>query len=830
MPKRSDLLATYRAKRDFSVTSEPAPEAKAHKVTGELPLFMVHKHDATRLHYDLRLEMEGVLASWAIPKGPSYDPGLKRLAVQTEDHPLEYGNFEGRIPDGEYGAGDSIIWDRGSYDTVPPGQASPQRKKGHLAIELHGEKLTGRWHLVRTRPQGGKDQWLCFKAKDGTERSGYDVVAERPESVLSGRRVTRGPVRRKAFDRIHLGPEALIKKVWPPMRATLSSPDEAPADEFLYEVKYDGYRALAALSADKLAFLTRNALDLSGRFPTLARALSRLHVAEAVIDGEVVSVDPKGVSRFQRLGEEGLEERFVAFDLLWLDGEDLRARPLEERRELLQSVLANVPLPIDISEVVRADSADEAMGVAEEHGWEGLVAKRKGSPYVGARSSDWLKLKLSAAQEMAIVGYTPISNGKREIGALLVGVFDEKNVLRYAGKVGTGFSSKLRKQLFKELAKDRIEEPEAAGAPRMRDARWVRPRLVAQIAFTEWTADGKLRHPSFQGLRLDKEPEECVREKPRRAQAAQRQKGTHPVKRKLAARTARAPRTAAEDEPAVHVTHPERVLFPKSRITKGEVFEYYRDVAEVMVPALAGRPLALEQFPQGIDKPGFFRQQVQHAPPWVSLASVEHGARTLRHIVVDRAETVEWLANQSALTLHMWHSRISSLGMPDWVLFDLDPGDGGWESAITAANALRGLLEEIGIASVPKTSGKRGLHVLVPLAPGHTYADSLAFAEAITGTIEKGLPQLATTERAISKRRGRLYLDAQQNGRGKTVVAPYVIRAVEGAPVSCPLRWSEVGLKLDPKALNIPAMRKRLDSLGDLFAPTLHTGQRLPRF
>lgn len=555
MAKRGNpQLEEYRRKRDFTVTREPSPEAPAHKATGAQPLFMIHKHDATRLHYDLRLEMDGVLASWAIPKGPSYDPAVKRLAMQTEDHPLEYGNFEGRIPDGEYGAGDSLIWERGTYDTVPPGQASEQRERGRMTLELRGEKLKGRWHLVRTRPtQSGKSQWLFFKAHDEAANPDYDVVAERPESVVSGRRVTRGPERKHVLRAAHPLPDALLKKVWPPMRALLSEPDRAPPDQYFYEVKYDGYRGLAAISGGKVTFVTRNGLDLSGRFPEIARALARIQVGEAVLDGEVVALDRKGTTRFELL-MSGAEERYAVFDLLWLDGEDLRPRPVEDRRELLQSLLSNVPPPLELAELVKADSEEEALAEARRRGLEGVVAKRRGSPYLsGHRGSEWLKLKVNASQELAIAGYLPISSGEKAIGALIL-AFYENGAFHYAGKVGTGYTAKLRRELKKLLDPDRADEPQVKDAPRMRDAVWVKPRYVAQVAFTEWTQDARLRHPAFQGLRMDKKPEECTRECPA-ALAKTRAKAKAGIKadtgarhapRRLAARTAAveaAPRT-----------------------------------------------------------------------------------------------------------------------------------------------------------------------------------------------------------------------------------------------------------------------------------------------
>jgi bifunctional non-homologous end joining protein LigD len=773
---------------------------------------MVHKHDASRLHYDLRLEMDGALASWAIPKGPSFDPLIKRLAVQTEDHPLEYGSFEGRIPDGEYGAGDSIIWDRGTYETVPPGQASLQRKKGHLHIELQGEKLQGRWHLVRTRGgAGGKEQWLCFKAKDGKENPSYDVVAERPESVLSGKRVTRGPVTKKSLERAHPLPAELLKRIWPPMRATLSEAGQVEESEYLFEVKYDGYRGVAALSSGMIAFQTRNALDLIERFPRIARALTRLYIGEAVIDGEVVAFDSSGVSHFQELLTEDTDHQFIAFDLLWLDGEDLRQRPLEERRDLLESLFANVSRPLQLAERLPG-TRDHALAEAKRRGLEGLIAKRRGSPYTGTRSQDWLKVKLLAAQEVAILGFTPISHGGPELGALLVGIYGDGRY-RYAGKVGTGYSSKVRKELRSLLEKDLIPEPVADDVPRMRGAFWVKPRWVAQVAFTEWTRDGKLRHPSFQGLREDKQPTECIREKPRISGA---RRAPRP---KLAARTASEP---------VLLTHPDRLVYPESKITKAEVFRYYQEMAPFLLPALSGRPLALQQWPQGISAPGFFRQDVPHAPEWMNFVELEQG-RTVKHLIADKPETLAWLANQSALTLHMFSSRVPHLDEPDWVVFDLDPVEGGFEALVKVARTLLGLLEHLGLDSVPKTSGKRGLHVLVPVARGHTYQDTLDFAVAIAQALESRLSDIATTERKISNRRKRLYLDAFQNAKGKTLVAPYTLRAIEGAPVSTPLRWSEVNDLLDPLKLNLKTIRKRLDKVGDLFLPALSGHQRLPR-
>jgi bifunctional non-homologous end joining protein LigD len=794
-------LKEYKRKRDFTVTREPPP-GPAPDRDGR-PTFMVHKHHARRLHYDVRLEMDGVLASWAVPKGPSYDPAEKRLAVQTEDHPYEYGSFEGRIPDDEYGGGDSLIWDRGTYDTVPPGEAAAQRSKGRMVIELDGEKLKGRWNLVRTRPAGGKQQWLMMKAKDDRARSGYDVVTDRPESVVSGRKITRGPESVKTLRAVRLAADKLLERVFPPMLATLV--DEPPADAaaWVYELKYDGFRALAGLSGGRVALLSRNALDLAGRFPKVARALEDVQVAEAVIDGEICALDEKGRPRFERMqqsSEEGVV--YYAFDLLWLDGDDLRGRPLEERRELLESVLGNPPDGVQVAERVDGDPA-EGLERAAKQGHEGLIAKRRGSKYTPARSRDWLKLKAHQSQEVTLVGYTALDGDPRAVGALLVGVAENGHI-RFAGKVGTGFSAKLRRELWKLLDKDRVDKPAVVGAPRMRDAVWVVPKHVGQVAFTEWTSDGKLRHPSFQGLRDDKRPDETARELPVEA----------------------APRVE------VALTSPGRVMYPADGITKRQVAEYFVAVSGPMLAALDDRPLALEHWNDGIDKESWFQQNIgKEGKAWMEYAETptRTSRRSIRHLVAHRPETLVWLAQMAVLTVHMWSSRRASLESPDWAIFDFDPAEGrGIEQTIQPAQTLRRLLEELKLPSVVKTSGKRGLHVLVPLAAGHTHEQATDFACRVASAVAEALPDV-TDERGKANRKGRLYLDCLQNGYGKTIVAPYSLRAAPGAPVSAPITWDEVTPKLDPANFSLKTMEARLAKVGDLFAPALRGGAKLPR-
>lgn len=504
-------LEPYRRKRRFDRTDEPAPEVPgAEGQAGAL--FAVHKHDASRLHYDLRLEVGGALASWAVPRGPSLDPAQKRLAVRTEDHPLAYARFEGRIPRGEYGAGDALLWDRGTYDTEPSGQAERQLGEGHLRLVLRGEKLQGLWHLVRTRPAGGKPQWLLFKGQDPFARPGEGerLLRDRSESVASGRRATRGPLRARRAPSPARPPVELLVGVWPPMRATVARATDARAGSFSFEVKYDGFRALAGLSSGRVALQSRSGLDLAARFPRVAQALRALEVREAVLDGEIAVFDRAGRSRFEGLSEPLAEPRYVAFDLLWLDGEDLRARPLEDRRDLLESVAWAPEGELRLAERLKGP-LEAALGEARRRGLEGVVAKRAGSPYRPGPSRDWLKVKLRATQDVAIIGYLPLSGGGTEVGALLAAV-QGAGALRFAGRVGTGFDARARRALAAALDAHRIEVPPAAGAPRLRGAHWSEPTLVAQVEFAEWTRDGMLRAPSFQGLRADKRPEECARE------------------------------------------------------------------------------------------------------------------------------------------------------------------------------------------------------------------------------------------------------------------------------------------------------------------------------
>lgn len=626
-------------------------------------------------------------------------------------------------------------------------------------------------------------------------------------------------------------PEQLLKRVFPPMLATLTGAPPSNETEWAYELKYDGFRAVAAISGGELAMWSRNELDLVPRFPRVAEALRKLKVKEVVLDGEIVAVDAAGIPRFQLLQGGTDRERIFIFDVLWLDGEDLRRKSYVERRTILEKLMKRVPAGIELGARLHEPGVD-ALNDAARKGYEGIIAKRLSSTYEGRRSKEWLKIKAINQQEMAVVGYNVSSATDREIGSLHLAVMGDDGALHYAGKVGTGFSSKLRVDLKNQLDRDRVPQPMVKGAPRLRDARWVTPRLVAQVSFTEWTSDGKLRHPSFLGLRDDKSPEEVVRERVI-SELEPSDKGSKKPSKKAAAKKGKAHKSAArKPSPEVVVTHPERVLYPHDGFTKADIATYYEAVAEPMIRALKDRPLSLEHWNQGIDHGSWFQQNLgREAPDWIRTVDTptRTGRRaTLRHLVVDSPASLRWLAQMSVLTVHMWSSRAESLDEPDWVVFDLDPAKGkGIEQAIDAAIVMRGLLEHLELPSVPKTSGKRGIHVFVPLKPGYTHEQANRFACDIAAAVTREVPGM-TVERSLDKRRGRLYLDCMQNAYGKTIVAPYSPRAIDGAPVSAPLKWEEVNRKLDPKKFNIRTMPNRLAKLGDLFAAVFKGGVRLP--
>jgi bifunctional non-homologous end joining protein LigD len=762
-------LREYRKKRDPKATPEPF----GSKERGPEPIFVVQRHDARRLHYDFRLERDGALASWAVPKGVPMEPGEQHLAVHVEDHPLDYADFEGEIPKGEYGAGSVEIWDRGTYELVE------EKKNGGLTVRLHGEKLQGTWALVPARLSGDPKNWLILRKRE-------DGAAER-----SGRR-------------------------YQPMLATLAK-EFSKGKGWLYEVKWDGYRAIAYLRGGEAELVSRNGKGLTERFPTVARALARaVKTPDCVLDGEVCALDEDGRATFSAMqqGRPDTKYIYVVFDLLELEGEPLLDLPLAERRARLEKLIDRRSADVQVSEAF--EDGEGLLRAAQEQRYEGVIAKRADSRYEpGRRTGQWLKLKTHNTQEFVIAGYTR-GQGRRSgsFGSLVLGTY-EGGVLRYVGNVGTGFTDAEIERLLeklKPLERPTTPFPSVPAMPRVRkgDVAWVEPKLVAQVEFAEWTHDGHLRAPSYQGLREDKAPEQVHREEP-------------------------LPSEIRKGKRVLRLSNLDKLFWAEEGITKGDLLRYYRAVASVLVPHLAGRPFTLKRYPDGWKGKFFFQKDAPtHMPDWIKRVEIDvttrdspRQRRRIQAPVIEDELGLLWVVNMGCIDLNTWYSRIDKPERPDWVLFDLDPSpDVGFPETVQVALLVKQALDVLGLASFAKTSGSEGIHVLVPIERRATYADTRRFAEIVAGAIARSHPGLATTQWSKAKRRGVL-IDANQNGEGKTIASVYSVRPKAGAPVSTPLRWEEVNESLDPAAFTMDAVLERVDRHGDLFEGVLTTKQSL---
>ena len=755
-------LDDYRRKRDPQRTPEPFGDGTPR----EGLRFVVQRHAARRLHYDLRLERDGVLASWAVPKGMPTTPAERRLAVRVEDHPLDYADFEGEIPAGQYGAGTVEIWDRGTYELVE------EKKDGGLTVRMHGTRLDGLWTLVPARLDGNPRNWLLLR-KDG----------------------------------------ATVPREYAPMLAAAT--EALPTGEdWRFEPKWDGYRALARIAGGEAILRSRNGNDLTGRFPSVAKALARaVQSPAAVLDGEVCALDEAGRSGFGLLqrGEGTLV--FVAFDVLERDGEPLTERSYDERREVLESLF-----DIEIAGVLLSPSFDDGVALeqaAREHGLEGVVAKRRTSKYLsGRRSSDWRKLKLTHRQELVIAGFTR-GKGRRSsgIGSLILGVHGAAG-LGYAGNVGTGLTDAELDRLEGILASlVRPDSPfdEVPRLPRVRreDVTWVEPTLVVEVEFAEWTKDRRLRAPVYLGLRDDKTAGDVVAE--RIPMQTELKRGSRQLK----------------------LTNLDKAFWPDEGISKGDLLAFYRDIAHVLVPHLRDRPFTMKRYPDGWQGKHFFQKDApSHMPDWIPRApfpaSTRDGEkRIIDYPLVNDDLALLWMINMGCIDMNAWTSRVDLPARPDWVIFDLDPSeDVGFPEVIEVALLVKQILDLVGLESFPKTSGSRGIHVLVPIARRHGYDETRAFAGIVAGALARAHPGLVTTEWTKSKRRGVL-VDANQNGPGRTTAAVYSVRPRPGAPVSTPLRWDEVRAGLDPAVFTFDEVRSRVARDGDLFAPVLELRQSL---
>jgi bifunctional non-homologous end joining protein LigD len=794
-PKSSGSLAAYQAKRNFSVTSEP--KAKRSPARGNR--FVVQKHDARRLHYDLRLEMDGVLKSWAVTRGPSLVPGEKRLSVHTEDHPLKYIDFEGVIPAGQYGGGTMIVWDQGRW--IPDGDPHDAYARGRLTFTLEGERLKGKWHLVRTRGKPGQrnEQWLLLKSDDEAARAADDpdILEEETTSLKSGLTIEelagQGEIRidhakrekvAKARSKTSPSPtkvEGAKKGILPafvePALAKLV--ESAPkGSEWLHEIKFDGYRMQARIDGGEIQLLTRKGLDWTAKFKPVAKALKDLKIPSALLDGEIVVEDEAGVSSFSALQQElkGKGERFVyyVFDLLYLDGKDLRKATLADRKAALRLLFDDLPQggTVRFSDHLEEDGAT-LVRHACRMGLEGIISKRADQPYRSGRGNDWVKSKCTQRQELVIAGYLPSSTSKKAVGSLVMGVYDAGKLL-HVGRVGTGFTAETAASLYKTLAPIEVAASSFADkipAMASRGVKWVKPELVAEVEFRGWTHDRMIRQGSFQGLREDKDPREVVRET--------------------------AVETPSDETPnaaileGARLTHPDRVLWEDVGITKLGLAEFYTDIADQILPHIVNRPLSLLRCPGGSQKECFFQK---HA--WAGLDS-----DLVQRVTVgdDEAVAIQDLAGLLALVqagvleIHPWGSTLTDPNRPDRMIFDLDPGEGvGWDAVIQGAVDVRDHLHGLGLASFVKTSGGKGLHVVVPIEPKASWDEAKAFAAGVAAAMTKANPTRYTDTMAKRARTGRIFIDYLRNGRGATAVAAYSTRARAGASVSTPIAWEEL--------------------------------------
>jgi bifunctional non-homologous end joining protein LigD len=869
-------LDEYRRKRDFHKTSEPRGK-RAARPKGELS-FVIQKHAASHLHYDFRLELNGVLKSWAVPKGPDLDPATKHLAMQVEDHPLDYDGFEGIIPQGEYGGGTVMLWDRGTWE--PIGDASKGFEEGHLKFILHGEKLQGGWMLVRKggrKAEAGERRWFLFKERDTFARPGESITEKMPLSVATGRDLDEiasqsnrvwgaagevGQSRRKKAPKSAIArpkangrakkakgnPLALQKLLEHPgaRRAGLHEKQTVelatlvdaapPGDDWLHEIKFDGYRMLCRVEKGKARFISRNGLDWTAKLPKLVADADGLEVKQAMLDGEVVALKPDGTTSFQDL-QNAFEVRrtseivYYVFDILHLNGHDLTGVPLEERKEILRLVLSKGRhRSLRYSEHLDGGGRDIIEHACRLH-LEGIIAKRRGSLYRPGRGHDWLKVKCSKREEFVIGGFTQPGGRRSHFGALVLGYYDKNKKFLYAGRVGTGFSETTIAAVHRKLSK--LVQPESpyanlsGTAGQARDVSWVKPVLVAQIQFSNWTEDLHLRHPSFQGLREDKPATEVIHDEPASLNAVLKNDGGRRASTpRRHSETKASPRNRSTSKPVVHpvpdaessgvrLTHPDKILYSDQAITKQDLANYYGIIADWILPHVVDRPLAIVRCPSGSAKPCFFQKHPgDGASEHLRQVNVAAQGAPDFHLAVDDAAGLISFVQMGVLEIHVWGSRVKDLNKPDRLIFDLDPDPSvDWQQLIIAAREVRHLLEELGLISFLKTTGGKGLHLVVPVQPRTEWEQAKAFCRSVADFMVRAAPDRFIATMSKSARKGKIFIDYLRNARGATAVAPYSSRARSGATVSVPIAWDELtpNLRSDHFTVeNVPGRLSRL--------------------
>jgi bifunctional non-homologous end joining protein LigD len=800
----ASALARYWAKRDFSVTAEPRGDEGTPGGSQRLS-FVVQKHWASRLHYDFRLELDGVLVSWAVPKGPSYDPADKQIAIHVEDHPLAYGSFEGTIPKGQYGAGTVIVWDHGTWEpAVEPRQGL---KDGKLVFTLHGHKLAGQWELVRiAKPGDRQEAWILFKKRDrqARPRAQYDVVSALPDSVIAK------PLKAEPVTTEQGLPAGAVQAPMPaklaPQLPTLAA--AAPtSDEWIWELKFDGYRLMARIEGAKVQLITRGGHDWSAKMPALVQAVAALGLGSAWLDGEIVVIGPQGTPDFGALQNAIDKPRsapidYFLFDVPYLEGYDLRQVPLVARRQVLQRLLADRPQErLRFSAAFEADPA-AILESARRMGLEGVIAKRKDAPYESRRTETWLKLKNKLRQEFVVAGYTDRSSGEAEVGALLLGVHDSEGALRYVGNVGTGWDAKTATALKKQLARMEVAAspfgeqplPPTRWGTRNQPPRWVQPRLVAEVEFSDWTADQQVRHAKFIALRADKAAAEV-----------QRENAVMPAGPALVPAG-----TSIVD--GIKVSHPDRVVDPASGVTKLELVRYYESVADWMLPHLKGRPCSLVRGPQGVAGELFYQKHLNEQPiAQVRELPAELWPGHASLLEVPSRKALVAAAQMNVIEFHTWNALARKIGQPDRVIFDLDPGDGvHWQHVREAAMLVRGMLTELGLHSWLKTSGGKGLHLVVPLIPRAGWDTVKAFSEAVVQHLAKVIPQRFVAKSGAGNRVGRIFVDYLRNSHGATTAAAYSARSRPGLGVSMPISWDDLAALKSSDQWTVRAAREYL--------------------
>lgn len=804
-------LRKYLAKRRFDET--PEPRGKRKKAQSKKLAFVVQEHHASRLHYDFRLELDGVLKSWAVPKGPSMDPHDQHLAIHVEDHPYAYRKFEGVIPEGNYGAGKVIIWDEGTYEPYhdgPDDEATlrKQLKKGHLTFMLHGKKLHGEFALIKMH---GDDEKAWLLVKKGDKFASKDDITKQAASVKSGQTVDA--IGKPVFNKQVLEEYPSKKHPWriKPMLSTLVD-EPFSGEDWLFEIKWDGYRAIASKQGDEIELYSRANNDFKVQYPAVAEAMKTLK-HDVILDGEIMVLDSDGIPHFEALQNWRRDFKghlvYYAFDIIWCDGHDIREMPLWQRKQVLKSILKEGSV-IHYSDHVEANGKS-LFNEMKRKGLEGMIAKKANSIYrENVRGKDWLKVKTHLRQEVVIGGFTEPRGGRKYLGSLILGVYRDGR-LEYVGHSGGGIPDNQRKLLREKLEKlerktSPFEEAPKPNAP----VHWTKPAVVTEMSFSEWTNDGRMRHPVFEGLRTDKLPSAVHREKPK---STIKTKEESTMKGKVA------------------LTHLDKVFFPARGYTKGDIISYYESVAPYILPYLKDRPLSLLRQPNGITDEGFFQKNHEHLPEWVPAVDIfsDSNNKDLHWIVGGSLDTLRYIVQLGSIEVNPWNSRIQHLDKPDWLVIDLDPEGVTFKDVVSVAITVRQVCDEWKVKAFPKTSGKTGIHIFIPLGAEYTSEQAKNFAHLIALEVNKRQPKLTSVERIPAKRPHRIYLDFLQNREGQTLAAPYSLRPTPDATVSTPLHWDEVTPRLKPTDFTIKNMPARLDKVGDLWKPVIGKGVNIAK-